>query len=102
RQVIAEIELAEIEAEAREAERRDGVPQAEESDRRLHRLSRPVFQLGLVHAVRKIERRRRAAAEADDVDDGIGGERRLEVAVRFVDLAAFAGAEQSAGKVAEK
>ena len=92
-------------SEIGETECRDHVPHTEEADLRvrLHDIvgAGPADAVAL-DFVAEIQRRRGAAAEADDVDDGIGGERRLEVAVRFVDLAAFAGAEQSAGKVAEK
>src|ERR1051325_8768302 len=84
-------------AEEPEAEGRHHIPQADESNLRirfdLHSLVRRILDAALLNEVTEIERRRGAAAEADDIDDLIIVAPILaERFVRFVQSRQFTGA----------
>ncbi len=82
-------EIQRLVAEQREAERRDDVPHADETNLRI-RLDDGVRARRLDPAgldeIAEVDRRRRAAAEAGDVDDPIGLRGRPVLAEGFVRL----------------
>src|SRR6184192_147316 len=85
RQAMKRVQRREDEPEIGDAERGDGVEQADEADRRLLDDDASVLLDAVaIHLVDEIERDGRPAAEADDVDDAIAADVRL--AERLVGL----------------
>ncbi len=89
-----------------EAERGDHIPHAEETDLRVRLddlvAAGPANAVGL-NPMAEIERRRRAPAEPDDVDDAIaGGPGGAQVIVSFVDPRELAHAEDAADHFADE
>ena len=89
-----------------EPERGDDVPHAEETDLRVRLddlvAAGPANPVGL-HPVAEIQRRRRAAAEADDVDDAIAGSPGgAQMIVRLVDARQLAHTEDAADHFADE
>src|SRR3954454_20465917 len=88
------------------SKRRNDVPHAEEADDRVllddRVAARAADAMGL-DAMAKIERRRGAATEPDDIDDAIAvSPSPAQVIVRLVDARQLSEAEHTAGNLAQK